>query len=117
VDLRYATCTVTRSKDAVLYETASCLGTARPKDLRGRVPDPLFERPGQVRLIEISGLVDGVGDRFAPLQEGRRLLGALDLADAALGQPRGSQEAVTHRPGRHPLRSARQHGVNDRVAK
>jgi hypothetical protein len=81
------------------------------------VPDPLFERPGQVRLIEIFNLVDGVGDRFAPLQESRRLLGALDLADAALGQPRGSQEAVTHRPGRCPVLSAYQRGLNDRVAK
>jgi hypothetical protein len=69
-----------------------------------------------MRLIEIAALVDGVGDRGASLQESRGLLGALDLADAALGQPGGPQEAVPHRPGCQPLQSASQHSVHERVA-
>ena len=40
-----------------------------------------------MRLIEIADLVYGVGDRVASLREGRRPLGALDLADATLDSP------------------------------
>ena len=56
-----------------------------------------------MRLIEIADLVNDVRDRVASLQEGCRLLGALDLANAALGQPGGPQEAVSHRPGLQAL--------------
>ena len=90
---------VWRIPDFLLYETATYSGT-RLQNLRGRVPDPLLERLGKVRLIVVSDLVNGVGDQTPPLQEGRRRLGALDLADAAAGQPRCPQEAVPHRPGR-----------------
>src|ERR687898_644282 len=48
-----------------------------------------------MRLIEIADLVNGVGDRDALSQEDRCLFGALDLADAALGQPGGPARSGT----------------------
>src|SRR5215204_6055627 len=48
-----------------------------------------------MRLIEIADLVNGVGDRDASSQEDRCLFGALDLADAALGQPGGPARSGT----------------------
>src|SRR5918993_1653363 len=99
-----------------LVRNGNLLSGARPQNPRGRVPDPPLERPGKVRLIVVSDLVDGVGDRTPPLQEGRRLLGAFDLVDASPGQPRCPQEAVAHRPGRQILRSPPQRSIDQRVA-
>ena len=67
---------------------------AQLSDLCRRVPYPLFERSGQMRLIEIACLVNSAGDRFASLQEGYRPLGAFDLTDATLCQLSGPQETV-----------------------
>src|SRR5919107_692501 len=86
-----------------LVRNGNLPGLAQPHDLRGRVPDPLLQRTREVRLIEVSDVVNGIGDRNAPPQERRRVLGALDLANEALAQPGGPQETMPHRSGRKIL--------------
>jgi hypothetical protein len=72
-----------------LVRNGNLPGLAQPHDLRGRVPDPLLQRTRQMRMIEVSDLVNGVGDRNTSPQERRRVLGAFDLANVALVQPGG----------------------------
>jgi hypothetical protein len=52
-------------------------------ELHGRLSDENLQRSGEVRLIEISGFVDGVEDGRALAQQVRCVSGALDLANGS----------------------------------
>jgi len=67
---------------------------AHTNNLSGRIPDKLLQRSGQVRLIEVTKLMDRVEDRNPLLEESLRSLGAFELTDMALRQPGRLQEPV-----------------------
>jgi hypothetical protein len=54
-------------------------------DLHGCLPDQRLHRAGEVRLIEVAGFVDRVKDRDPLFQESRRIPGAFDLPNRAVG--------------------------------
>jgi hypothetical protein len=51
---------IARLKETVLYQTARL---TQADDLSRRIPEKLLERSGQMRLIEIASLINGVEDR------------------------------------------------------
>src|SRR5258708_3118358 len=73
-----------------------CLGGKRQRltageGRGGRLPEPPGEGSGQVRRIEVAGLVHGVEDRRALPQETRRISGPLDLPPGRGGDPGRTQ--------------------------
>src|SRR5258705_9583081 len=58
----------------------------------------MFERAGQVCLVEEPSLVDGIENGDALLQEIRRISSAFDLAKSTVGHARGLQKMPLHRP-------------------
>ena len=58
----------------------------------GVCPNPLRERSGQVRLVEVAGLVHGVGNRRAFPEEICSMSGTLDLPPRRVSDPGRAQE-------------------------
>src|SRR5574341_386364 len=74
--------------------------TYQPGDLSRRLSHVMFQREGQVRLVEVTRLEGRVENRDALLQQPYRLPGAFDLAIGVVRQPRRLQEAALHRSQR-----------------
>src|SRR5258708_36210820 len=87
-DFCYHIYIIIRFNNAVLYRMAIRLTHA--DDLGGRVPHPLAQRSGQVRLIEIASLVNDIENRQPMPQQFRCSLGAFHLANVTLRQASGS---------------------------
>jgi hypothetical protein len=61
-------------------------------DLYRRLPNPLPERSGQVRLIEVAGLIYGIENRHSFAQEIRRMSGTFDLPPRRVGDAGRAQK-------------------------
>ena len=61
-------------------------------DLRRRSADEVLQRASQMRLVEVTRVVDDLEDRHAGLQQVRGSARAFDLARGGLGDPGGTQE-------------------------
>jgi hypothetical protein len=78
--------------------------------------DQALQRSGQVRLIEVAGLINGVEDRYALLEERRRLAGAFDSPKCTICQSSSSQETPLYRTWRQFFHSTLQCRFDDRLA-
>ena len=100
---------------AIATEALAAPATRGNSELRWRLPDEAPQRSGQVRLVEIAGLVNGVADCYALLQEDRRISGALDLTHRTLCQPGRSQEMALCGAYGQVCQLAVQCGIYDRL--
>jgi hypothetical protein len=53
---------ITQAQVGRLVSNGKLLGLPQADDLSRRIPDKLLQRSGQVRLIEIASLINGVED-------------------------------------------------------
>jgi hypothetical protein len=84
------------------------------------VPNPLLQGSGQVRLIEIARIKNGILNRHAVFEEGRRTLRTFNLSNVCLCQTGAFQEPMTQGSRREVSRSilqdATHHGIGHQQA-
>src|SRR6516164_4785374 len=92
---------VNASREPCLVQKRQLL--LRANDLSGCLSDQVFEGSSDMRLIEVAGFVNRVEDRGALLQEVRRMSGAFNLTNSAVGHTRRLQKMPLCRPYRQFL--------------
>src|SRR5438270_4738531 len=97
---------ITQAQGGCLVSNGKLLGLPQADDLSRRIPDKLLQRSGQMRLIEIASLINGVEDRNPLLYEGQCMLSTYHLPNVGGAQSCCSQESMPHRAGWHLLRVA-----------
>lgn len=108
---------MTHLKGRCLVQKRHLLGAAFFADLGGCLADEVRERAGEVRLIVVACLHDGVEDRDALLQEIQGVAGTLDLTGGALREAGCSQETTLDGAERPVAQMALYGGIYDWIAR
>src|ERR1700704_4410159 len=88
--LRHLNSTISSSRELCLVQKRQLVLPLN--DFCRGLSDEALERSGEVRLIEIASLVDGVDDRDALLQQSGCIAGPFNLTKGGVGYTGGPQK-------------------------